>query len=149
MAELVPQLVERFGLLDNVWLGVSTENQNMANERIPHLCATPAVIRFLSVEPLLGPVDLFRDGTTLAIGWIIVGGESGSNARPLELRWLYSLIEQCQAAKIPVFIKQLGVIWARAARAKSRKGGDPDEWEPGLRIRELPEGQNATRNYSL
>ena len=109
--------------LPNVWLGVSVEDQRRADERIPHLLRTPAAVRFLSVEPLLGPVDLERavpcgyycdpavghvdhypalDG----IHWVIVGGESGPGFRPMNLDWARSIRDQCQAAGVPFFYKQ-------------------------------------------
>lgn len=116
------------GPLKNVWLGTSVENQAAADERIPHLLATPAAVRFLSCEPLLGPVDLtpyFRKLATSGAGWkltgglaleiadrvpdwVIVGGESGPKARPCDVAWVRSLVEQCRAAGVPAFVKQLG-----------------------------------------
>lgn len=117
----------------NVWLGASVENQAAADERIPHLFATPAAVRFLSCEPLLGAVDLRRlpaagtyerdalrghyKGTvtrdfvpTDRIDWVIVGGESGPGARPMHLEWARSLVGQCKAAGVACFVKQLGAV---------------------------------------
>jgi protein gp37 len=102
--------------LPNVWLGVSVENQKAADERIPLLLQTPAAVRFLSCEPLLGPVDLDRwvvsDAMGVPIGheidWVIVGGESGPGARPVHPDWVRSLRDQCQAAGVPFFFKQQG-----------------------------------------
>jgi protein gp37 len=104
----------------NVWLGTSVENQQAADERIPELLKVPAVMRFLSCEPLLGPIE-FSDVTRRAdcvamlgkpaltgISWVIVGGESGPNARPCDVEWIRSLVEQCRAAGVPCFVKQLG-----------------------------------------
>lgn len=112
--------------LPNVHLGVSCENQETADERIPLLLQTPAAVRFVSAEPLLAPVDL-RIGRWLpAIGgpkvnlsrpwegpppsldWCIVGGESGPGARPMYLSWARSIVEQCRAAGVACFVKQLG-----------------------------------------
>lgn len=162
----------------HVWLGVSVEDQKAADERIPHLLATPAAVRFLSVEPLLGPVDLTRLvddevgarwnalAATPAIDWVIVGGESGPGARPCDVAWIRSVVEQCKAAGVPCFVKQLGAVSiARSVNdydedigrlwdahhgwppprfpwhvpLTSRKGGDPDEWPADLRVREWPE----------
>lgn len=113
-------------ILDNVWLGVSVEDQKRADERIPDLLATPAAIRFLSCEPLLGPVDLtcLRDdgetfidalsrnpGMTDAQGpvdWVIAGGESGPKSRPMHPDWARGLRDQCAAAGVPFFFKQWG-----------------------------------------
>lgn len=118
----------------NVWIGVSVENQKEANERIPLLLQTPAAVRFLSCEPLLGPVNLkhiehgFLDFDVLKgtfggpddpshwegsekVDWIIVGGESGPKARPMHPEWVWSLRDQCQEAGVPFFFKQWGE-WA-------------------------------------
>ena len=118
--------------LSNVWLGVSAERQKEADERIPDLLATPAAIRFVSAEPLLGPIDFtdipwsadrprypetddisdgrsalhFVEGTRL--DWIIVGGESGRDARPMHPDWARAIRDQCEAAGVPFFFKQWG-----------------------------------------
>ena len=98
----------------NVWLGVSVEDQQRADERIPLLLETPAAVRFISAEPLLGPVDLTCQWDHPAmtaiekLDWVIVGGESGPGARPFDLAWARSIVEQCKAAGVPVFVKQLG-----------------------------------------
>ncbi len=95
--------------LPNVWLGVSVEDQTRADERIPHLLTTPAAVRFLSCEPLLGPVDLRRlDVPGLGIDWVIAGGESGSGARPMHPDWARALRDQCGASGVPFFFKQWG-----------------------------------------
>lgn len=118
----------------NVWLGVSVENQQAADERIPHLLRTPAAVRFLSVEPLLGPVDLKAffacphcDACT-STGWypgepkpcvcgkmwVIIGGESGPNSRPCNIDWIRSIVEQCKTAGVACFVKQLGSLQVRS-----------------------------------
>lgn len=104
--------------LPNVWLGVSAEDQRRADERIPDLLATPAAIRFVSAEPLLGPVDLghmqeyLPDNVWLTwldgLDWIIVGGESGRNARPMHPAWARAIRDQCTAAGTAFFFKQWG-----------------------------------------
>ena len=102
--------------LENVWLGTSVENQDAADERIPHLLKCPAAVWFLSCEPLLGRVDLWPEmfgltGDTWCgprIGWVIAGGESGPGARGCEIDDLRSLRDQCKAAGVPFFLKQLG-----------------------------------------
>jgi protein gp37 len=101
---------EQEGPPENVWLGVSTENQKEAEERIPFLITTPAAIRFLSCEPLLGPVTIpidCADGSGL-VDWVIVGGESGPGARPMNPEWVRSLRDQCSYANVPFFFKQWG-----------------------------------------
>jgi len=96
----------------NVALGVSVENQEEADRRIPLLLANPAAMHFLSIEPLLGPVDLSRWlGTICRIKWVIVGGESGPGARPMNPEWVRALRDQCVAAGVAFFFKQWGE-WA-------------------------------------
>jgi protein gp37 len=110
----------------NVWLGTSCEDQQRADERIPHLLKVPARVRFLSCEPLLGPVDVSRylppapgaswahetmlawDEDTPFVDWIICGGESGHGARPMHPGWARGLRDQCKAAGVPFFFKQWG-----------------------------------------
>jgi protein gp37 len=112
--------------LPNVWLGVSVENQAAADERIPLLMQTPAAVRFVSCEPLLGPVDIYesvykspREKFYLVppkfswlksknIDWVIAGGESGPDARPMHPDWARSLRDQCREAAVPFFFKQWG-----------------------------------------
>jgi protein gp37 len=111
-------------VMKNLWIGVSAEDQERADERIQLLLQTPAAIRFVSCEPLLGPIDLIgtmarwqdnpkrdrswvRLGTQL-INWVIVGGESGKHARPMHPDWARSLRDQCKAAGVPFFFKQWG-----------------------------------------
>ena len=89
---------------NNCWLGVTAENQEWADKRIPLLLQTPAAKRFVSVEPMLGPVELDLRG----IDWVICGGESGRGARPMHPDWARSLRDQCQAAGVPFFFKQWG-----------------------------------------
>jgi len=100
--------------LPNVWLGTSVEDQKAADERIPHLLRTPAAIKFLSCEPLLGPVDIsphlnyLLNNGALGSFWIICGGESGPKARPMNVDWARLLRDQCQAAGVAFFFKQHG-----------------------------------------
>jgi len=179
--------------LPNVWLGVSCENYEYAAKRIPELLQTPAAVRFVSAEPLLGTVDfrflpvpnaptthtwdvlkgsVYDAGqwpvdATDRLDWIIIGGESGKGARPCDLTWIRSIVEQCQAAGTSCFVKQAGSrpidssyeagIFAERSIAaaksigsdyvgfnlvilKDSKGGNPEEWEPWpwMRKREFP-----------
>lgn len=122
--------------MPNVWLGVSVEDQQRAEERIPILLEAPAAIRWISAEPLLGPIDLIPFTGTLmsqvgdfevdtvtgetrfidtepprilrGLDWIVVGGESGDGARPMQPEWARSLRDQCQAAGVPFHFKQWG-----------------------------------------
>jgi protein gp37 len=98
--------------LPNVWLGVSVENQRWADVRIPKLLEAPAAVRFLSCEPLLGPVDLSEYLDRLE--WVIVGGESGAGFRALNLDWARSLRDQCVSASVPFFFKQVGGVTPKA-----------------------------------
>lgn len=93
--------------LHNVWMGVSAEDQRRADERVPHLLNTPAHIRFISAEPLLGPIKL---GSSAAqkLDWVIVGGESGKDARPMHPQWARSLRDECTEANTAFFFKQWG-----------------------------------------
>ena len=90
----------------NIWMGVSVENRRVIH-RIHDLQAVPAYVRFLSCEPLLGPLDdLPLDG----IHWVIVGGESGPGARPMQADWVRAILEQCRRAHVPFFFKQWGGV---------------------------------------
>ncbi len=220
-----PQLAERWPL-PNVWLGTSVEDQAAADKRIPELLATPAAVRFLSCEPLLGDVFIeaiemcgpvyggfpggdprnftpdrecctpaeiaaweaacaawdrgegedrgpscatFGDGSTWTgagfgvgtymvnppIDWVIVGGESGPGARPMDVAWARSLVSQCRSAGVAVFVKQLGAKpyrqgfhidpvgdtepYTQMFNLRDRKGGDMSEWPADLRVRQFPE----------
>lgn len=105
--------------LPNVWLGVTVENQEAADERIPLLLQMPAAVRWVSMEPLLGEVDLrFTNGLVhgcdaadYLLDWVVVGGESGPNARPMHPDWARRLRDQCAAAGVPFLFKQWGE-WA-------------------------------------
>jgi protein gp37 len=147
--------------LPNVWMGTTVEDQERADERIPHLLRVPAAVRFLSCEPLLGPVDLRLVASTFGerhraydLDWVIGGGESGQLARLSNLRWLRSLVQQCRAAGVAVYIKQRGrrpYIASCATpdcthpdchtewlRLRDHKGGDMTEWPADLQVREMP-----------
>ena len=88
----------------NVWMGVSIENQD-ATTRISYLVRTPAKTKFLSIEPLIGPINRL---SLSGVDWVIVGGESGPRARPLEKRWVESIQQQCEKRSVPFFFKQWG-----------------------------------------
>jgi protein gp37 len=93
-------------LLPGLWVGISVEDQAAANARIPLLLETPAAVRWLSMEPLLGPVDLTQFGAFPE--WVVVAGESGQHARPMDPAWARDLRDQCQQGKVPFFFKQWG-----------------------------------------
>lgn len=111
----------------NVWLGVSVENAQHA-WRIEHLRRTRAHVRFLSVEPLLGPITKLRlDG----IHWVIVGGESGHGARPMHAEWVRVIRDQCRRSRVPFFFKQ----WGGVQKSKNGRVLDDRTWD------EMPRGR--------
>ncbi len=146
----------------NAWPGTSCENQEALIKRAPELKRiNGGGPRWLSCEPLLGPLNLFSVGTerwdclhgwspdagpeganTPRIDWVIVGGESGGGARQLGLGWIRDIVSQCQKASVPVFVKQVGAWVASggsmAERPNDRKGGDMSEWPEDIRVREFP-----------
>jgi len=133
--------------LPNVYLGVSVEDQQRADERIWRLYRTPAAVRFLSCEPLLGPVDLGMDHDCgdpphlhcpTKPDWVIVGGASGRGARRMDPDWARDLRDQCRTAGVPYFFKQAGAALAREWGCSDRKGGKLEEIPADLRIREYP-----------
>jgi protein gp37 len=139
--------------LPNVWLGVSVEDEEHADRRIPELLKVPAAVRFLSVEPMLGSIGL-RPEWLGGLGWVIVGGESGHGARTFRLEWARSIVEQCRAAAVPCFVKQLGArpavemvrpgcsvrVAVEPLDLRDSHGGDWDEWPDDLKVREYPAG---------
>jgi protein gp37 len=131
--------------LPNVWLGVSVEDQQAADERIPLLLQMPAAVRWVSAEPLLAPVDLCRGGFSFLervkspsgtqherIDWVVVGGESGPDARACDVAWIRSLVRQCRAPGVPCFVKQLGSYVVD--RNDAGFDGDGDDWPMGTDI---------------
>lgn len=183
--ENITRLIPDVGL-PNVWLGVSVEDQKTADERIPILLDTPAAGLFVSYEPALGKVSFdrlatgelgrldalrgyyFVDGrnepiSTPRLNWLIFGGESGAKARPCDVAWARSVVEQCRRAGVPCFVKQLGArpipltpmrlpsfdaVTGRRHRGwiedghhaiSDPAGADPAEWPEDLRVREFPQ----------
>lgn len=155
----------RAGQLNNVWLGTSVESPKVL-WRIEHLLAVPAVIHFISAEPLLE--DLAADPRFLdylsptparpGLAWVIAGGESGNEARECHLGWLRRIVNACFAKQVPCFVKQLGLrpvndsapdLLGERRRfsvpLSHSKGGDPDEWPSDLRVREVPDPGLWTR----
>lgn len=150
----------------NVWLGVTAENQEYADVRVRQLMALPAAVRWVSYEPALGPVEWKWPG----IDWIVVGGESGHGARAFDIAWARSTVAYGSDTGCPIFVKQMGsrpirsldmrdvpsdiLLGERIAipfaaqagndfatlRFKDPKGGDPEEWPEGTRVREFPQG---------
>ena len=160
----------------NIWFGVSIENQETADERIPILLKTPVergAKRWVSIEPMIGrivleevPVGMFgplrwkgRPESLPRIDWVVLGGESGPNARVMEVEWIRRIKYECENAGVPLFIKQLGAaysdpvdgiagagckiseeaIYLLKRRLKHRSGADMEEWPKDLLVREYPE----------
>lgn len=104
------------GLPSRVWIGVSVENQETADERIPLLLKIPTKVPWVSYEPSLGPVDIIKAEACappcgppiMHIAWLVIGGESGPGARPFDLAWARSVLKQCREGGVPCFVKQLG-----------------------------------------
>lgn len=138
----------------NVWIGTSVEDQRTADERIARLIEVPAAVRFLSMEPLLSPVDLLGNAMWLEhedsmgrgyqrpmiqdLQWVIVGGESGPGARACDPDWIADIVDQCRFFQVPVFVKQLGSNSLPSLALKDRKGGEMSEWPDYLRVRQTP-----------
>ena len=148
-------IINRWGsvqsLAKNIWIGVTVENQEEVNERIYMLLQTPTLgKRFISIEPMLGEISLrwleawwgratkpraWNESTNELDGlkkfdWVIVGAESGPNRRPCKIEWIRSIVEQCKAAGVPVFVKQLHI--------DGKMSGNMEEWPEYLRIQEFP-----------
>lgn len=169
IARRLPRLIGKFleatdylfNVPRHIWIGVSVEDQERADRRLPWLLKTPAALRFISLEPMLGPVDLKpflwkesvascrhetrRDLGLPSIDWVIIGGESGTKARPCAIEWQHRVELQCEAAGIPLFRKQLGtrptINGKLIGEAEARgwgKGADPTRWPSNLRTQQFP-----------
>lgn len=145
--------------LPNVHLGVSAEDQATWDERVPLLFECPASVRWVSCEPLLGPIDprtpWLEGKADRDLEWIVIGGESGPGARPCDVEWIRGIMQR--SCNVPIFVKQLGAhfidtknaiggVRARPPaeygplhrRLRDHKGGDMEEWPGDLRVREYP-----------
>lgn len=145
----------------NVWVGTTGGTQKTLERNLRELMTVNARVRVLSIEPLLERVELdpmgldHRDTSGRAIDWVIVGGESGHEARPCALEWIESVVEECRLHGIPCLVKQLGAAavrilerpastppWEMSPRENvilaDRKGEDPAEWPAHLQLREFP-----------
>ena len=135
-----------------MWLGASVSNQRDLNECI-YGCGAEwnalgevVGIRFLSIEPLVSEIDFDQaPAWSRYIDWVIVGGESGPNARPCQIEWIAKIVDQCSSAGIPCFVKQIGSkpiedtpIGVGDLAITTAKGNDPNEWPRRLRVRQMP-----------
>jgi len=127
LLELAPKLSWNF----NIWMGVSVENQKYTF-RVDHLRRVGAKIRFISFEPLLGPINNLN---LRGIDWVIVGGESGHQARPMDPSWVVNIRNQCQRTKVPFFFKQ----WGGPSRKKTGRKLEGRTWD------EIPEAVDMAR----
>ena len=132
--ERVAELASKIEWAENIWMGTSVENSKYV-ERIRVLQKIPAAVRFLSVEPLLGPISRMplKD-----IHWVIVGGESGPKSRPMKIDWVRSIRDQCVLKEVPFFFKQWGAFGADGVRRSKKANGrelDGEEWS------EMPNGK--------
>lgn len=137
-ANIAAALNGKSKLPDHIWLGVSVENQNYV-WRIQHLQKTPSSVRFLSLEPLLGPINL-NASLLRGIHWVIVGGESGPRARPMDPQWVKDIRDQCRKHGVPFFFKQWGTWNHKGARVGKKVAGrvlDGKTWN------EMPVIQNG------
>lgn len=193
--------------LPNVHIGTSIANQKDADKNIPYLLQIPAAVHFLSIEPLIAPVDLdpalceihgnefetdagcsecqadgyigemstgnWLDPLNGGVQWVIVGGESGPGARPCDVAWIRTIVEQCTTADVPVFVKQLGakpvvsdppnsetsadMLWKLALPRRDangepfpadRKGGDITEFPEDLRVRQFPVSPDSSQEVT-
>jgi protein gp37 len=133
-AERVEELSAGLPWRPHIWQGVSVENADYTF-RVDHLRRTGAAVKFLSVEPLLGPID---ELDLSGIDWVIVGGESGPGSRPMRYEWVKRLREICEDAGVAMFFKQTGEKLAREKGYQSRKGCDDSEWPKSWRVRQFP-----------
>lgn len=128
-----------YARLPNVIFGVSVSNQEDADSFIPELLWSPVRRRFISLEPLLQPIDISR--FLPSIDWVIIGGESGGSARPCHVSWIRSVLKQCRDAGVPVHVKQLGAhveCDGKDGYRLSAANADPQWWPEDLRVREPP-----------
>ncbi len=132
------------GIGRHIWLGVSVEDRRHGLPRLESLRAVPAVVRFLSIEPLLedlGPLDLRE------IAWVIVGGESGPGARPMSPRWVADIRDQCVESRVPFFFKQWGGV--RKGDAGRELDGRTYDGFPRVRARRAPGAAERARRGSM
>lgn len=157
-AKRLSEIAPKLAWPPNVWMGVSVENQECADERIPVLLQVPASVRFVSCEPLLENISLtsigisednckekvyyfnvlknyrrYGDPLQYSLDWVIVGGESGPKARPMELEWARDIRDQCKCHGVPFFMKQIG--------GYPNKHSSPIDWPEDLRVQEYPIGE--------
>jgi protein gp37 len=137
LAEMLKSKLAFAATLPNIWWGVSVENRKSGLPRVEHLRTAPAAVRFLSVEPLLEDLGTFDLN---GISWVIVGGESGPGARPLQRAWVTSVRDLCTHARVPFFFKQWGGVRKKAA-GRELDGRTYDEFPPAVTASILPRAE--------
>ncbi len=130
---------------EHVWIGTSVGTKAAAEKRIPYLLDLPAPVKFLSCEPLVEEITLLEWVPFQTIHWVICGGYSGAQERPMELAWARALRDECQQYGIAFFMKQLGSVYAREHGLRNRKGEEMSEFPGDLQIQEFP----IIRKYNL
>ena len=129
---------------DNVWLGISGENEELTYQRLVELHKVPAKVKFISAEPLLEDITSNRNIELIRkLDWVIIGGESGNDTgkyryRPMAQSWAQNIIDVCNTYNVPCFMKQLGTDLAKQLQCKDRHGGDITEWPISLQVRQFP-----------
>ena len=133
---------------ENVWMGVSAEDQENYDKRIGYLSEIKAKVKFLSLEPLLAPINLHNRAITGGLlpsspDWVIVGGESGNETgnyryRPCEIAWISEIVSKCKEDNISVFVKQLGTHLGKTMKLNDNAGGEISEFPTDIQIREMP-----------
>lgn len=145
MEAIVRALPRRLQRLPHVWLGVSVENRKYGLPRIEHLRRTPAHVRFLSVEPLLEGLGPLKLG---GIDWVIVGGESGPGARPMDASWVRDVRDQCQDRSVAFFFKQWGGV-RKSQTGRTLDGRTYDEYPGGTANTPPPPNERRRLAVSL
>ena len=156
LEDIIATAHERHGTMPHVWWGVTVEHQEMANGRLNILMDAPRgvhngepAVRWVSVEPMLGPVDLkpWLDAPPMKrLSWVVIGGESGGTARAFDLKWAADLIAQCKQFGVPVFMKQLGarIIGRAMERIDQAAFKSFDAFPEDLQVREWPKLHNPS-----
>jgi protein gp37 len=137
-ADRLAKIGERLTWTENIWMGVSVEDEGQL-WRIDRLRAVPAKTRFLSLEPLIGPLENLNLDD---IHWVIVGGESGPGARPIERDWVISVRDQCRAARVPFFFKQ----WGGVNKRRTGRRLDGELWDQMPSLQHAPAAKGGKRS---
>jgi protein gp37 len=130
MRDLSNEFFRNLDTPNHIWWGATVENQDVFSNRLAALRSTPGN-KWLSIEPMLGPVYRIQDAADAGVRWVVIGAESGPKRRPCSLDWVYALVEDCNRCGIDVYVKQLDI--------DGKLVKDIEAFPEDLRIRELPE----------